>query len=147
MASALGLCLFGTRSLLAQDTTPTTPPTTPPVVVDKGDIDLLRDLKGAPPEIKNLILNFDTVRDHYLAEQKALLLRLKSATAEQREKIREQLQDNREAFLAELKTFRQELRRDLQDLKDKISHKEFLRIIDAAHDAATDTRHKGRHAN
>src|SRR5260221_1025893 len=131
--SAVGLCLLGGRSLMAQVTT-----TTPPVVVppDRDDRDLIRDLKNAPAPVKQLILSFDATRDKFLAEQAELRRKLKGATEEQREKIREQLQDNRAAFLAELKTFRQDLRKDLQSLKGEISHQEFRRILDAARDAA-----------
>jgi hypothetical protein len=56
------------------------------------------------------------------------------------------LQDNRQAFLDALKDFRSQLKDDLTALKGKISHAEFLRIIDAAHDAATEgglNHHKG----
>lgn len=141
LTSAVGVCLLSGRALLADDST-----TPPPVVVppDRDDRDLIRDLKNAPDSVKTLIMNFDQVRDDYLKDQQALLAKLKGATKEQREKIREQLQDNRLAFLAELKTFRQDLRKDLKALKDKISHAEFLRILDAARDAAKDhPRHRG----
>ena len=138
--SAVGICLLGSRTLLADD--PTTPP---PVVVppDRDDRDLIRDLKNAPEPVKTLIMNFDATRDKYLADQRALLAKLRGATPEERAKIREQLQDNRQAFLAELKSFREDLRKDLQALKGEISHREFLRIIDAARDAARDRHHRG----
>ena len=139
--SALGLSLLGGRSLVAQDT-----PTAPVVVpTDRDDRDLIRDLKGAPAPVKALILSFDATRDKFLAEQRELRIKLRKATTEeQREKIREQLQDNRQAFLAQLKDFRQDLRKDLRDLKGKISHAEFERILDAAKDAAKEgQRHKG----
>src|SRR5437016_1833629 len=116
MTSAVALCLLTGRTVLADDSTPTT---TPPVVLppDRDDRDLMRDLKNVPDPVKSLILNFDETRDKYLADQKALLAKLKGATPEEREKLREQLQANRQAFLAELKTFREDLRKDLQDLK------------------------------
>ena len=76
-----------------------------------------------------------------------MLLQLKTATtAAERAAIRAQLQANRQAFLAELKTFRQDLRADLQALKGKITHAEVLRILEAAKDAAgpVSARHKGK---
>ena len=122
-------------------------PTPPVVVVPHDDKDLYQDLKGAPPEVRSLIISFDKTRDTYLAKQGLLLIKLKNATtAEEREKIREQLQDNRQAFLDSLKDFRAQLKDELAALKGKISHAEFLRIIDAAHDAATEGgigHHKG----
>jgi hypothetical protein len=113
---------------------------------DRNDAALLRDLRGAPDNIKTLILSFDQVADKYLQQQRVLLAQLKHATtAAERAAIRAQLQANRQAFLDELKTFRQELRADLQTLKGEITHTEVLRILEAAHDAAgpVNARHKG----
>ncbi|SRR5258708_760692 len=119
----------------------------PPVIVpqDRDDRDLLRDLRGVPDNIKTLILSFDQVRDKYLMEQRLLLIKLRHATTpEEREAIREQLQQNRQQFLTELKAFREQLREDLQAIRGTISHAEFLRIIDAAHDAGTEGPHHHR---
>jgi len=118
-------------------------PTTPPVVVVPHD-----GTSGIPTDIKTLITSFDQTRDTYLSAQYALLAQLKGATtAAAREQIREELQANRDAFLAELKTFRTDLKDDLVALKGKISHQELLRIIDAAHDATEEGglhHHKGQ---
>jgi hypothetical protein len=96
-------------------------------------------LPGAPSDIKTLIVDFAVTRDKFLAKQDLLLLKLSNATtAAERAQIREQLQDNRDAFLAELKSFRTELKDDLVALKGKISHEEFLRIMNAAQEAATE---------
>lgn len=128
------------RTVLAQATTP---PTVVPQ--DKDDRDLLRDLQGVPDNIKTLILNFDQTADQFLAQQRQLLYRLRHATTpEEREKIREQLQDNRQTFLAELKAFREQLKDDLAALKGKITHAEFRRIIDAARDAIDPAQHHHR---
>lgn len=131
---------------------PPSPPTVtlpPPTVVppDSDLQNLLQGLKGAPDNVKTLIQNFNQVADQRLQQQQALLLMLKNATtAAEREAIRQQLQDNRQAFLASLRDFRQDLRADLQALKGKITHAEVLRILDAANDAAgpTGPRHKGK---
>jgi hypothetical protein len=140
--TATAASLICPRGLWAD--TPITPPTVVPQ--DRDDRDLLKDLKGVPDNVKTLILNFDQTRDQYLRQQRLLLIKLHNATTpEMREQIRDELQANRTEFLADLKTFRQELRSDLQALKGKITHAEFARIIDAAHDAATDHRHHGHH--
>jgi len=113
--------------------------TPPPTVVPRGDRDLARDLRGVPDDIKTMIVRFDHIRDRYLADQRLLLIKLKNATTDdEREQIRQQLQDNRQKFMELLQTFRQNLKDDLQALAGKISHEEFLRIIDAAHDAASE---------
>jgi len=92
---------------------------------------LLKDLKGVPDNIKALILSFDQTRDQYLREQRLLLIKLHNATTpEEREQIREQLQTNRQAFLDALKSFREQLRDDIQNLTQKISRAEFARIIE-----------------
>jgi hypothetical protein len=134
--------LCGSRTVWAQSSA-----TPPVVVVPHDDKDIYRDLRGAPQGIQTLIVGFDKTRDKYLAEQDLLLIKLKNAaTPEEREKIRGQLQDNRQAFLDALKDFRSQLKDDLIALKGKISHEEFLRIIDAAHDAAKEGgigHHKG----
>ena len=114
---------------------------------DPNDAGLLQDLKGAPANIKALILNFDNISDKYLQQQRVLLLKLKNATtAEEREALRAKLQENRQDFLAELKIFRQDLRADLQALKGTISHAEVLRILAAARQAVgpAGPAHKGK---
>jgi hypothetical protein len=137
---ATAVSLFNPRVVIAQATTP---PTVVPQ--DRDDRDLLRDLRGVPDPIKSLILDFDQTRDQYLRQQRLLLIRLRHATTpEERQAIREQLQDNRQQFLNELKSFREQLRDDLKNLAGKISHREFGRIIDAAKDAATDGPHHHR---
>ena len=119
-----------------------------PTVVpqDRDDKDLLKDLKGAPKDIQTLIVSFDKQRDQYLQQQRQLLIKLKNATTDaERAAIRDQLQANRTEFLADLKTFRQDLKADIKADKANISHAELRRILDAAHDAATEgaPRHKG----
>lgn len=138
--AALSLAsLCGPRTVWADTTAPTAPTTPPATIVPHDDKDLQRDLRGVPDNIKTLIVSFDQTRDKYLAEQAVLLAKLKNATtAADREAIRQQLQDNRQAFLSALKDFRTQLKDDLTALKGKISHAEFLRIVDAAHDAATE---------
>lgn len=120
------------------------PPTTslPQVSVPS---DLQRDLAGVPDNVKQLILTFEQVRESYLQRQYFLLTELRSAsTPDQIDQIREQLQDNRQAFLTDSKNYLEELRSDLQALKSKISHAEFIRVIDAAHSAGTGTGHRRR---
>ncbi len=108
---------------------------TPPPVVAPHD----GGLAGVPAGIKTLIKDFAATRDTYLAQQDLLLAQLKTATTKaERETIRTELEANRTDFLAELKTFRTQLKDDLAALKGKISHAELLRIIEAAHDAATE---------
>ena len=135
------------RALAADTTEPSAPAPTPPTVVpqDRTDRDLQRDLRGVPDNVKNLILTFDQTRDKFLQQQRLLLIKMQHAsTPEEQDQVRQQIQSNRQDFLAELKSFREELRHDLQALKGKISHAEFGRIIDAAHHAGSEGGHRHR---
>jgi hypothetical protein len=97
------------------------------------------NLAGVPAGIKSLIANFDSTRDAFLAKQELLQAALGTATTTaERAAIREQLQANRTAFLAQLKLFRGQLKDNLAALKLKLNHAEFLRIIDAAQSAAAE---------
>jgi hypothetical protein len=118
IASAVVLAAMASSALAADSMV-----AKPPVVVprDKANQELLRDLKNASPEVKKLVQTFDTTRDKYLAEQRTLLARMQTATPEERDRIRQDLQANRDAFMADLKSFREDLRKDLQDLKRKTS--------------------------
>ena len=131
------------RAALAADTATTAPPTVVPQNRDARD--LQHDLRGVPDSVKALILTFDQNRDKYLAQQNLLKIKLSHATtASEQEQLRAQLQANRQAFLSDLKGFRDELRNDLQSLKGKIGHAEFGRIIDAAHSASAGNGHRHR---
>lgn len=125
------------------------PPTTiPPVSPPSKVQNVGPDLQGVPDNIKTLILGFDQTRDKFLAQQSVLLAKLKGATTDaDRDKIREQLQQNRQAFLDSLKDFRNQLKDQITALKGKISHTEFLRIVDATHDAATEGGPKHHRGN
>jgi outer membrane murein-binding lipoprotein Lpp len=84
-----------------------------------------------PADIRALLSDFDAARDHYQAQRKVLLEKLKGATQEQREEVRAQLQADRQEFLAEVAEFRKELRKEIADLKLKIHDEELLRLIEA----------------
>jgi len=135
--------LAGPGRVWAQTSTTTTTTVTPTAPVGAPH----DGTAGIPAGVRTLITSFDLTRDRYTAAEAALRARLlHAATAGQREQIRAQLQDNRQAFLAALKAYREKLQDDLTALKGKISHQEYLRIIDAAHDATTEgglSHHKG----
>jgi len=105
------------------------------------------DPVSVPPAIKALINNFNLAREKFLAAQNLLIIKLKHATtATEREQIRSELQANRKAWLDALRDVREQLKTELAALKGKISHEEFLRIIDAAHNAGIEgglNHHRG----
>jgi hypothetical protein len=144
MAMLLSLATPGI--VLAQATTAPTPAATTPTVVTlhNDGTTAAPDLKGVPPDVAKLIVNFDTLRDKYLLKQHLLLESLQNATTqEQRDSIREQLQDNRQAFLDELSDFRTQLKDELKSLRGRVSDAEFLRIIETAQGAGGNHHHRG----
>lgn len=144
---AVALCLMAPRIGLAQAATPPPTATTAPVVVlHNGDPSAVSapDLKGVPPEVAKLVVSFNALRDRYLLKQHLLLEKLRHATTqEEREAIREQLQDNRQAFLDELADFRTQLKGELKSVQGRVSNAEFLRIIEAAQGASGNHHHRG----
>jgi hypothetical protein len=129
------LSLWAPRHAWAQ--TSTTPPTaTPPVTVTPPNG---ADFAGIPKDIRALLRSFNLTRDQFLAAQDLLRIKLNHATtASERERIREELQANRRAFLTAQNAIRLQIKEELAALKGKISHEEFLRILDAAHSAETE---------
>src|SRR5580658_10296479 len=93
--TVMGLC--GPVSAWAQPSTAVD--TKPPIIVVPDSLQgILKDLHGAPEDVKTLIVSFALIRDKYLVSQDLLLIKLNHATtASEREAIREQLQDNRQA--------------------------------------------------
>jgi hypothetical protein len=138
--SAALLCAAPVLSFAQASTPPTA--TAPTVTVNHGDPSV--DLTGVPPEVAKLIVSFNTVRDKYLLKQHILLESLQNATTqEQRDVIRQELQDNRQAFLDELSDYRTQLKDELKSVQGRVSSAEFLRIVDAAQSGSGDHRHRG----
>src|SRR5687768_11986094 len=80
-----------------------------------------------PDDVKKLIEESKEARAAFLAEQKELITKLKGATQEERQKIRDDLSKNREEFLAQQKELREqvrdrlkEIRAEFKDNRDKI---------------------------
>jgi hypothetical protein len=131
LAISLGFSGMGT-SALAQSTNPT-----PPVVVETGKVPI-------PADIKALIAKFEADRSAFLTEQKALWAELKNATTEaQREAIRQDLQDNRNDFIAQQKQVRMEIKHEVEELKGKLNNAELARLINEIRQIL-DGHHHGR---
>jgi hypothetical protein len=87
-----------------------------------------------PQDLRDRVQQFERVREAYLTEQRELQRRLRGATDADRERIRELIKERRVAWLEQFRTFRQEARERLTELRDALpSHREAL---DAARDAA-----------
>jgi hypothetical protein len=142
---ALFLSVAAPGIVSAQATTAPTPAATTPVVVLHNDASSsASDLQGVPPAVAKLIVSFDALRDKYLLKQHLLLESLQNATTqEQRDAIRQQLQDNRQSFLDELSDFRTQLKDELKSVQGRVSNAEFLRIIEAAQSTGGNHHHRG----
>jgi hypothetical protein len=88
-----------------------------------------------PLDLRERVASFEKVREAYLAEQRELLRRLRGASEEDRDRIRELIKSRRDAWLEQARQFRQEARERLAELRSGAlqSHKEAL---DAARDSA-----------
>jgi hypothetical protein len=71
-------------------------------------------------EIKERLRNFERAREAYLQRQRELEKRLKGATEQERERIREQIKDRRSAWLEQHKQFQVELRERVREIKREI---------------------------
>jgi hypothetical protein len=140
------LIALSSWGLRAQDagTTPTTPPTvtdddsgagkgpatTPPGLANRPehpDHPANPNKPALPDDVKKLIDASKQARETFLSEQKDLIAKLKSATQDERAKIREDLAKNREDFLAQQKELREqihdrlkEIRAEFKDNRDKV---------------------------
>ena len=129
------------------------PTTNPPVVVDSSRLGRVLspptsdgplsavgprpervEQQRLPQDIRDRLQQFERVREAYLTEQRELQRKLRGATEADRDRIRELIRERRAAWLEQFRTFRQEARERLTELRDALpSHREAL---DAARDAA-----------
>lgn len=97
---------------------------------ERPDRPALPERPALPDEVKALIEKFNTAREEYLAEQKALFEQLRAAAEADRAAIREKIQANREEFLAATRTLREEIRTQMQNLRDQLPSRR--EVIDQA---------------
>jgi hypothetical protein len=93
------------------------------------------ELQRLPADLRERLARFETVREAYLAEQRELLRKLRGASDEDRDQIRELIKTRRDAWLEQARQFREEAKDRLTELRNGAlqSHKEAL---DAARDNA-----------
>jgi hypothetical protein len=89
-----------------------------------------------PEDVRQRLLEFEKLRESYLAQQREMLSKLRGATDQDRARIREQIRESRETWLEQARRFRQEAQRRLEDLRSQLpGHREAL---DAARERAED---------
>jgi hypothetical protein len=106
---------------------------------DSGLVAPTADRQKLPLDIRVRIQRFEVVREAYLKEQALLRKRLTgAATEEERERIRNLIQDRRAAWLAQARKLREEAQDRLRDLQRLMPDRR--EILQNARDAAKDRR-------
>jgi len=107
---------------------PTTPPTTPPPTDDhrggrppRIEIPRIEVPAGVrdqlPQALQDQISHYRELSQAFIDQQRELTTSLRTATEEERNRIREQLRGNRERFLADTQTQRTEIRDQLREIR------------------------------
>ena len=91
-----------------------------------------------PPELKQRLRSFESLRETYLARQQDLVKRFRGATTDQdRERLRSQLQTLRDEWLDKARAFKEETRTRLEEMKGELSPK-YREALDEARQRALD---------
>jgi hypothetical protein len=137
IVGVMALSLVSVKTLLAADAnaTATSKDTAVEVAGKANDGANSGGMSAVPAEIKASMAAFDASRKKFLTEQKALLGSLKGAHEAGRAKIREKLESNRAAFLADLETYRATLKKNPPN---QLKRPEIIHVVTATHDATPD---------
>jgi hypothetical protein len=108
-------------------TPPTTPPTPPPTEGPRGGrgprIEIPRiELPAAvrdqlPQALQDQIARYRELSQTFIEQQRELTAGIRTATEEERNRIREQLRTNRERFLTDTQTLRTEIRDQIRETR------------------------------
>jgi len=97
-----------------------------------------------PPELKQRLRSFESLREVYLARQEELLKKWRGASSDQdRERLRAQLQVLRDQWLDNARAFKEETRTRLEEMKPELSSK-YREALDAAKQDALDAAKSAR---
>ncbi len=89
--------------------------------------------KEPTPGVKDLVNQFQTARETYLAEQRQLKLQLKAATEEERDAIRQKIRDSLDRWKSQHQQFVEEVKDRAKEMKSNLSQ-DFGRVIDQGKD-------------
>ncbi len=92
------------------------------------------------PEVKTLVNKFQADRQAYLKKQAELQKLLKSSSSEQRQELRDQLNNNLDKWKSEQLELRQDIRDHLNELKGELSRRD--QLLNDAKEASKDHRAK-----
>ncbi len=97
-----------------------------------------------PPELKQRLRSFESLREMYLARQEELVKKLRGASTDQdRDRLRAQLQVLRDEWLDNARAFKEETRTRIEELKGELSPK-YKEALDAAKQNALDAAKSAR---
>jgi hypothetical protein len=101
------------------------------------------DRQRLPTEIKDRLRRFETARDRYVKEEQAFIKRLRGAsTEEERERIRAQLDKQRQALLDRAKMLREDVNKRLEDIRSRL--RPMSEVLDDARQNARDAANPAR---
>jgi len=96
-----------------------------------------------PTEIKDRLRRFELARDRYVKEEQELIKRLRgAATDDERERIRAQLDKQRQALLERAKTLREDVSKRLEDIRGRL--RPMSEVLDDARQNARDAANPAR---
>ena len=95
-------------------------PTPPDNGAQDGVRQQLLDRLRASVQVREKLQDFEDQREAYLQAQQQLMRRLRGATDEDREKLREMIQENRREWLELAKQTRQQARERVQELREQL---------------------------
>ena len=91
-----------------------------------------------PAEIKDRLRRFEQARDRYVKEEQALLKRLRgAATDEERDRVRAQLEKQRQDLLDRAKNLREDVSKRLEEIRGRL--RPMSEVLDDARQSARDS--------
>lgn len=91
-----------------------------------------------PAEIKDRLRRFELARDRYVKEEQALLKRLRgAATDEERDRVRAQLEKQRQDLLDRAKNLREDVSKRIEDIRGRL--RPMSEVLDDARQNARDS--------
>jgi len=91
-----------------------------------------------PTEIKDRLRRFELARDRYVKEEQALLKRLRgAATDEERDRVRAQLEKQRQDLLDRAKNLREDVSKRIEDIRGRL--RPMSEVLDDARQNARDS--------
>jgi hypothetical protein len=110
LLALLACSVLGASVALAQKPEDTGKPSDPPQLRGKGSVE--------SETVRTLLQDFATKREQYIAERKALIEKLKTATDAEKKQILDQLKADQQARIDEQRELAKQIRDELKKLRE-----------------------------